>query len=777
MITKRPLKAPLKSKGPLFNLSGPRPNAKKRRPHKLADLSQTTAIESQPATKGTQASARGSSGTKIFAGFFSEEYLPELKGRAAAEVYDKMRRSDGQVKMLTSAVKNVIKAATWEVEPGAQGDAYQSDADLISHILFNDLDKEWKKKLGELLTMVEHGFSLFEVTNKVVLDHPKFGTYNGIASLGYRSQRTIYRWHLDKQTGQLLSVTQLAQGDLQRYLEIPGEFLIHFGLEVEGDNLEGISLLRTCYGAWLRKQAYLKFMAIGTEKSAVPTPMAEIPDGKQDTAEYENLIEVLENYSSNESAWVTIPAGWKLDFIQNPFDPSKCIASIEFEDKQMSRSFIANFLELGMSGSGGSYSLALNQNDFFESGVEQLADEISGPINKQLIPQLIRQNFGPRDFYPKLKHSGIRDRIGKEFGELLKDLAMTQWLTPDDPSEVHLRKRLKLPPMSLDGQRKVKAPSEQTGVDLVPPGKGPIPPSGAQFTEIRLAEKPRAIKLIETGTDEVAAVMLANLKPAGEALVADIMRAVKKAAPADKPAARRGIVATGSMAYKAALNEALTTLSTRAIAQARSEVPKKRNVRLHDEPQVSLKLGEFEKLPTRVQKKIQAQTDLVVDSQFSDLEKAVGFAFDHAEGSTDSLAILEQDLTDSATRVVESAGLQVGASNAAALIVNESRNAFFFEPDVVEGIASFTFVNPDPVSPICQDLAGQVFETNDPSAWRYFPPLHHRCKSIWVPNLVGNDEPDVTGLKPSKASLDKYMTLSERPAQNPRGVAKRAKRQ
>lgn len=733
---------------------------------KLAELQGTPGIPgsgpaaaTEPRNVTTQASARGSSGTRIFAGFFSEEYLQELRGKHAADTYDKMRRSDGQVKMLTSAVINPILAATWEVEPGAEGDEFKADADLISHILFNDMGRPFDEFLGECLTFVHHGYSLFEVTHKVVLSHPKFGAYNGIRELGFRSQRTVHRWNLDRDTGVLLGVEQLALGDLQRYLEIPGEFVIPFAIEKEGDNYEGISLLRTCYGPWLRKQVYLKLMAIGMEKSAVPMPKATIPSTKQDTQEYENLIEVLENYCSSESGWVTIPEGWLLEFIQNPFDPAKCVLAIEFEDKQMTRAFVANFLELGMSGSGGSYSLALNQNDFFEAGVEQLANRAASPLNRHLIPQLVRLNRGPREFYPKLKHSGIRDKVGKELGELLKALAETQWLTPDNPTEVHLRKRLKLPPMSTDGQRKVKAPSQQTGTDLISTGPGAIPAPTPTLSEIRLAEKPSAVSLIEKGRDEVAAVIRANLKPVATRLVADIMRAVRAASPADKPGARRGVQAQGSLAYKAAVSSALASIATRALEQARREVPKKRGVRLHDEPERSLKLGELEKLPKRVQKKITAQTDLMVDSQIADMEKSVFFTFDHAEGSTDSEAILEGDLVAAGERVLESAGVDTGASNVAALITNEARNSFFFAPDVIDGIASFTFVNPDPVSPICEDLAGQTFAATDPEAMRYFPPLHHNCKSIWVPNPIGTDEPDITGLQPSKASLEKYVTL------------------
>jgi hypothetical protein len=96
--------------------------------------------------------------------------------------------------------------------------------------------------------------------------------------------------------------------------------------------------------------------------------------------------------------------------------------------------------------------------------------------------------------------------------------------------------------------------------------------------------------------------------------------------------------------------------------------------------------------------------------------------------------------------------------------VNDTRTAFFFDEDTLDEIESFTFVNADPVSPICQDLAGTTFAKDDPDADRYFPPLHHNCKSYIVPNLAGakdNPEIDETGLKPSDPKLERYITLSE----------------
>lgn len=131
--------------------------------------------------------ALGSTGTSINSGLFSEEYLRDLTGLDAADRYDKMRRSDAVVRMCLSAVKNPIKTATWTVEAAGDEADYERHAEFVEHILFRDMDKNWKLKLQEILSCVDFGYSLFEITHKSVVGHPEFGSYTGIEIRGMRA--------------------------------------------------------------------------------------------------------------------------------------------------------------------------------------------------------------------------------------------------------------------------------------------------------------------------------------------------------------------------------------------------------------------------------------------------------------------------------------------------------------------------------------------------------------------------------------------------------------
>ncbi len=69
----------------------------------------------------------GSSGTENYGGYFEEEYLDALRNNERADVFDKMRRSDPQVMMCLSAVKNPIKSASAEIHAAGDDFYYKNE--------------------------------------------------------------------------------------------------------------------------------------------------------------------------------------------------------------------------------------------------------------------------------------------------------------------------------------------------------------------------------------------------------------------------------------------------------------------------------------------------------------------------------------------------------------------------------------------------------------------------------------------------------------------------
>lgn len=674
-----------------------------------------------------QLEAEGGSGTEIHGGFFDEEFLAELQGTEASDTYDKMRRTDARIKMSLSAVKNPIKSAVWQVLPGDDSENAKLAAEFVEHNLFDDMDKTWSEFLHEALSLVDFGHSVFEKVHKVVLNHPRFGTYIGIRSLAFRSQRTIERWHMDK-AGKLLSIDQLATGDVGDNVTIPGKFLLTYSLDKEGDNYIGISMLRPCLGPWKRKQLYLKLNAIGIEKFAVPTIIGTAPKTSAKDKQFANFTEVLKKYTTHQSNYIVVPEGWDIKAHNNVYDPAKCIEAIRFENNEIAVAFLANFLELGQSGSG-SYALSFDLSDFFLKGIEHIAHLIADGLNQSVIPELIKLNF-PNDMpMPKIAVSGISDKAGKELAEVAKMLVESKVIIPDNNFETHMRERFDFPEASEEGQRQVDPPAAPAITAADPKKKDDI--------QLASAKTPRG--LITNISTDLKSLMKTNLKAMAAGLTNSVMRRARKNGL--KLSATKGVTAKGVTRYKQAVITMLTFAGREALKQARKELP--RDLK-------SVELAEDD-IPTSQKKKIVSQANEIVDKQIADLEGATFLRYGSAIERTQDLDLVADQMKLSTDEFIEGASVAAGAGNAASFTVNNTRAALFFDDQIAPVIETFTFTNPDPKSQICKNLAGKVFRANDPSASAFFPPLHHNCKSYLVPHIVGTPGPATTpgGLRPT----------------------------
>ena len=704
----------------------------------------------------------GSSGTEIFSGYFSEEYLQKLRGRAGAKIYDEMRRSESQVAMILNAIMNPIKSATWEFMPAQDVEQADLHKEFIEYNAKEMID--WETHIHEALTMLPFGYSIFEIINNVVFNHPKFGTFNGLKSLEYRNQKTIERWNMNKDSQQLETVEQWVQGDLTpkggTFAKMDARFLLIFTSQKEGDNFEGISILRPMYGPWFRKNTYLKLVAIGLEKNAIGTPVGTVPTGKLNSAEFNSFKEILSNFVSHESSYLLKPQGWELEIVRNDFDPEKVKEIILMENTEMINSVVANFLALGTNGSGGAYALGTDLSDFFLTGIQSYANIISGVWNRQLIPNLIKLNFGEQKAYPKLKVTNINDKAGKELADIVNALLRSRAISADKPLEDYLRKQYSLPELDEASIKKEEPLPEQTS-----------PNSFAKFSENRLQLAESYNKKWKDNKQVVKEIMQTGLKKILDNYKPQIEKAWDKTNPNGLRNAALELEPKGVKEYEDALKEALAEIATQAINDAKKETPKanKKNIKLAE----SIKLagprgGFYNALPPSIKNIIKNQAGLVAQTQALDINKIVSFQFLSSVDSTEDVNQVLADIEATILPTIEGStgkgiSIDAAAGNSVSNAVNQARMEWFFEPEVLDTIESFTFVNDDPVSAVCQELNGTTWAVGDPDIDRYGPPMHHNCKSRLEPNEKGDDtNPEITrgGTSLSQEALDS-ITLCE----------------
>jgi hypothetical protein len=401
----------------------------------------------------------GSAGTEIYGGYIFEEYLKELRGTRWADKVDQMRRSDPIVRMILRALKLPLLSQNWFIEKKEESEEAEYQKKLFEKVIFEDVSESFTKLLAEILTFYEFGYSVFEKVHGVSYDRD-IGLYNTITKLAYRSQRTIERFHVDK-NGKLLSVYQEADGDTQRNVNIPAQFLVHFSPEQEGDNYEGISCLRACYGPWLRKNEFLKLMAAGIEKYAIPTPILKVPADKSTSEEFDNAVESLECYTSNQSSYLTYPEGWDLEISPVTFDSEKVRSIIDKENLEMTNANLVAFLLLGQ-GAGGSYSLSKDLSDFFSQTLQAAADHISEVFERHIMKDVLNLNRPSSKVLCSLRCDNLRDSADQEFANTLKLFTDSGVIQKDSQLEEFVREKYKYPKKESESVEALPAIEGQT---------------------------------------------------------------------------------------------------------------------------------------------------------------------------------------------------------------------------------------------------------------------------------------------------------------------------
>ncbi len=706
----------------------------------------------------------GTAGTEIYGGYIQDEPLRELQGKKGAEQFNVMRRSDGNIAMILRAVKLPIRSAQWMVTPDDESPEAKAQAELFQHILFKDLGKPWTRFTGEALTFVDFGYSLFEKTFKPVIGHPKFGSYVGIKSLGFRGQRTIERWLVDPH-GHLLAIEQQAYGDTGRLVDIDSEYMIHFCPDQEGDNFEGISFLRACYGSWFRKNLYLKLLAAGIEKYAIPVPVLTIPSGKENSVEYTNALRVLRMYTSNQTNYITKPAGWDLEIKVTTLDPQKIRDSIKDENQEMVNSFLAGFLMLGQTNTG-SHALGSTLGDFFGTAVQFIGDHICEVMNASILTDLVKLNYPGQELKCKLKVEGIKDSASSAFAEILVKLVQANAIKPDADLEKFVREKYKLP------VAKVLA---DAGVQLLP-----TPPEN---DPVKLAEskKPNQSTLIRKSAQQLREYIEMGLTFYGVNYIEKMKRAYKSA---DGNAVKQSKVPNEvELPNFTDYKEILTSISM--IQSAEAVAPIKSNMKLAtstDEKlakvkamiaelnnaiddyestkdiQIGLKIGFLQRsikarlagirgdldLSRENIAAIKSRVETLASTQMDDLKKKIDLQYQNSVGSTDSEKTLFHDLDQARLDFNSSPVIYTGPDILASQNINES---ILKETEGEPEVESYTFVavDDDSTSDICAELNGRTFSKDDPDLFRYHPPLHHNCRSYMAVNLKSfKGNPEIT---------------------------------
>lgn len=398
----------------------------------------------------------GRSGLNHYNGVVHEEFLHELSGKRGVKIYREMADNDDICGAILFAIKTLIRQVDWHVQPGGT-DKIDLDAAQFVESCLNDMQQTWSETVGEILSFLTYGWSLFELVYKrragnkknPLLESKYSDGLIGWQKLALRGQETLYEWQFDSDDN-LIGFVQMPPPDYE-LIKIPAEKFLLFRTESRKDNPEGRSILRNAYRSWYFKKRIQELEGIGLERDLAGLPVLTAPDGvdiwsERNAALLKTCNDFVSNIRRDAAEGLVLPAGWKLELLstggRRQFDTT---GIIQRYDSRIAATVLADFILLGTD-KVGSFALSSDKTRLFAVAIGTYLDVIAQVMNRFAIPRLLNLNKKfSNAALPELCHGDIESDL-ENLSAFLEKMCKSGIITPDSALEDFIRDVANLPP-------------------------------------------------------------------------------------------------------------------------------------------------------------------------------------------------------------------------------------------------------------------------------------------------------------------------------------------
>lgn len=377
---------------------------------------------------------RGTTGLKRAGGFVREDFLVELNGQQGVRKYREMADNSPVIGGCLFAIQMLIRNVKWRIKPADDSPEAARYAELLSGMLFDDLDMPWSLLVSEMLSFLPFGWSMFELIFKrrlglnppVLPDgtRPLPSQFNdgliGLGKMAPRAQDTLLRWEFD-QTGSLLGMHQLDPWmGHQAYL--PYEKCLLFRPTSYKNSPEGRSILRTAYRPYYLLTHIENTEAVGVEREYTGLPVIHVPAqwmtgaaGPEEVAQLEMVKHVGRNVKNDEQACLILPSLYdaggnqilKFEFAKAPGSRAwSTDPIIQRHELRITQSVLCDMLFLGHEDVG-SFALASSKSTTQSMSLGGYMTAMKDELNRRCLPWLWRLNAFPPQMLGTLEHGDI----------------------------------------------------------------------------------------------------------------------------------------------------------------------------------------------------------------------------------------------------------------------------------------------------------------------------------------------------------------------------------
>lgn len=382
----------------------------------------------------------------------------ELRFPNSVAVYDTMRSQDAHVGSTLSAIILPFVRAKWDLL--TEGVRPEVVALVRSELGINGPSKPRQRRRREGISWLEHveqaaetmlwaGFCPFEQVYSVSGPRPGqeatgLETVVHLRKLAPRLPRTIAAVNVARDGG-LVSVEQTNPEGADNIV-LPVDRLVYYVNKREGADWYGRSILRQAYKHWLIKDVLLRLDAQAAERNSMGIPVVYYGD-ESDKTEAENFSSQLR---AGATAGLALKNNMTLKIQGVEGSTVDLTPKIEYQDREIARSVLAMFLDLGHD--NGARSLGETLLDVFMDSVQAIADKVAETATEHIVRDLVELNYGPDEPYPMITPGDLKTN-GDIVPEALKLLVDAGLVVPDDKLEAHVRNRFNLPEAEPDTAR------------------------------------------------------------------------------------------------------------------------------------------------------------------------------------------------------------------------------------------------------------------------------------------------------------------------------------
>ena len=401
------------------------------------------------------------------------EFLPE-EGLYAAQLYQRIRDEDPVVGGVFLALESMFRQVQFKPIPADDSSAAGEWADFLGQCR-DDMSHTFPAFLAEVLSMLVHGWSYFEVVYKI-----RRGTEQtdaayrsrftdgrvGWRKFALRPQRTLSKWEYDGDGG----IQGMYQTTPNGQVFIPIQRALHFRTTEAGGHPEGRSLLVNARRSHRFQSRLEEFEAVGIERDLAGIPHVTVPVehlSPEASAAEKQTVQLVQDMAAglraDERAFVLTPAekyalsdaegkvhelptGYSFKLLTSGGSRAhNTDAIIKRYSQRIATSLLSTFLLLGGSEGKGAQALSSDLTDLFDLSATGILDGVTEVVNRFAVGNLMRLNGVPSELWPHFEHSGLSDKALQAFINQLAAVMNAGAITHDENLEAKLRQMLNLP--------------------------------------------------------------------------------------------------------------------------------------------------------------------------------------------------------------------------------------------------------------------------------------------------------------------------------------------